>query len=123
VAFRVPDPVLPDIHDLFKGFADPTRIRILNLLTAGELCVCDITDILALPQSTVSRHLSYLLRVGLVEVARQWKFSHYQLAEPSNPVHKNLLKCAHTCFTDVTSLDKERERAVKRVREREADPC
>jgi ArsR family transcriptional regulator len=116
-------PALPDIQELFKGFADPTRIRILNLLTAGELCVCDITDILGLPQSTASRHLGYLLRAGLVEVARQWKFSHYRLAAPSNPVHRNLLRCARESFPEISSLERERERAGKRVRERETEPC
>ena len=47
-----------DLDALFKGFADPTRIRILSCLAAGELCVCDLVDILRLPQPAVSRHLA-----------------------------------------------------------------
>jgi ArsR family transcriptional regulator len=116
-------PVLADLDALFKGFADPTRIRILNLLAAGELCVCDVVTILDLPQSTVSRHLGYLLRSELVEVSREWKFAHYRLANPANPVHKNLLNCARTCFRGIGTLDAERARAQARVRERESDPC
>jgi ArsR family transcriptional regulator len=116
-------PAVTDLDGLFKGFADPTRIRILNLLAAGELCVCDITEILRLPQSTISRHLGYLLRAGLVEVLREWKFAHYSLAEPTDHIHGNLISCVRTCFTGITSLDRERTRAEARIRIRESDPC
>jgi ArsR family transcriptional regulator, arsenate/arsenite/antimonite-responsive transcriptional repressor len=112
-----------DLDALFKGFADPTRLRILNLLAAGELCVCDIVDILALPQPTVSRHLSYLRRMGLVTATREWKFAHYRLAEPTNSVHRNLVACVQSCFTGVPSLDQERVQAVGRAETRAAEPC
>ena len=114
---------LGDVETLFKGFADPTRIRILNLLAAGELCVCDIVALLELPQSTVSRHLAYLLRAGLVTVSREWKFAHYQLAEPGNPVHGSLLGCVRTGFRGLLALDEERAAAEARVRARVEDPC
>jgi ArsR family transcriptional regulator, arsenate/arsenite/antimonite-responsive transcriptional repressor len=116
-------PAIDDLDALFKGFADPTRIRILNLLAAGELCVCDIVELLDLPQSTVSRHLAYLLRSELVEVSRGWKFAHYRLAAPSNPVHKTLLNCVRTCFRGILRLDSERARATERVHARAGDPC
>ena len=45
---------------LFKALADETRLRIVELLTQGELCVCDLMDVLEEPQSKISRHLSYL---------------------------------------------------------------
>jgi len=119
----VDSPVVADLDALFKGFAEPTRLRILNLLAAGELCVCDIVTLLRLPQSTVSRHLGYLLRSELVEVTREWKFAHYRLAAPTNPIHRNLLNCVRTCFRGIASLDAERARAAERVRLRERDPC
>jgi ArsR family transcriptional regulator len=112
-----------DLDLLFRGFADPTRIRILNLLVAGELCVCDIVELLGLPQSTVSRHLRYLHRTGLVEVARYWKFAHYRLAKPELAVHHTLLGCVRTCFRGIAQLDRERGRAEAKVRERSTDPC
>lgn len=114
-------PSVVDLDTLFKGFADPTRIRILSLLAAGELCVCDLVEILDLPQPTVSRHLAYLRRTGLVEATREWKFAHYRLAEPANVVHGNLIACVRACFTGVPALDAERARAAVRVRERAAD--
>ena len=114
---------IEDLDLLFKGFADPTRIRILSLLAAGELCVCDIVDILQLPQPTVSRHLAYLRRMGLVEATREWKFAHYRLAEPGDAVHQSLLNCARTCFVGIASLDEERAQAEARMKERAARPC
>jgi ArsR family transcriptional regulator len=114
---------LDDLDALFKGFADPTRLRVLNLLAAGELCVCDIVGILGLPQPAVSRHLAYLRRMGLVDATREWKFAHYRLAEPRNAVHGNLMTCVRACFTGIPQLDDERRLAVARVAERSARPC
>jgi ArsR family transcriptional regulator len=114
-------PSVVELDTLFKGFADPTRIRILSLLAAGELCVCDIVELLGLPQPTVSRHLAYLRRSGLVEATREWKFAHYRLAEPANAVHRNLVACVRSCFTGVPALDAERARAEARART--AHPC
>lgn len=120
---RSPALTIDDLDDVFKGFADPTRIRILSVLAAGELCVCDIVEILGLPQPAVSRHLAYLRRMGLVEVEREWKFAHYRLSTPSHAVHRNLLNCVRTCFLGIDSLDEERRRAEARVCARETSPC
>jgi ArsR family transcriptional regulator len=108
---------------LFKGFADPTRLRLLNILAAGELCVCDLVDILGIPQPAVSRHLAYLRRMGLVDATREWKFAHYRLAAATNAVHQNLMNCVRGCFTGVPLLDAERAAAEARVAERIAEPC
>ena len=116
-------PTVDDLDAVFKGFADPTRIRILSVLAAGELCVCDIVDILRLPQSAVSRHLAYLRRMGLVEATREWKFAHYRLAKPEHAVHRNLLNCVRTCFRGIESLDGERVAAEARVMARASEPC
>lgn len=118
-----PSPTVSGLDLLFKAFADPTRLRILSLLAAGELCVCDIVEILDLPQPTISRHLSALRIAGLVEVTRDWKFAHYRLAAPSDPVHRDLINCVRSCFQGIESLDRERMKAEALVRDREADPC
>jgi ArsR family transcriptional regulator, arsenate/arsenite/antimonite-responsive transcriptional repressor len=111
-------PAVADLDALFRGFADPTRLRILNVLAAGELCVGDIVDVLRLPQPTVSRHLGYLRRTGLVEVTREWNVARYRLAEATHPVHHNLLDCVRSCFRGIRSLDRERARGEARVRQR-----
>src|SRR5882672_7026239 len=77
---------LSDIEDLLKTLADGTRLRILALLVAGEVCVCEIHDTLKLPQPTVSRHLAYLRRSGLVETRREGLWIHYRLGRFSDPV-------------------------------------
>lgn len=115
--------LVDDLDALFKGFADPTRLRVLNALVAGELCVCDLVELLGIPQPAVSRHLAYLRRMGLVTATREWKFAHYRLAEPRNAVHRNLLACVRSCFAGVPSLDAERNAAVVLVRARAESPC
>lgn len=117
------DVQLDELDALFKGFADPTRLRILNALAAGELCVCDLVDLLALPQPAVSRHLAYLRRMGLVSATREWKFAHYRLAEPANAVHGNLIACVRSCFTGIPALDAERATAAQMVKSRAEAPC
>ncbi|HKK02099.1 MAG TPA: metalloregulator ArsR/SmtB family transcription factor [Desulfuromonadales bacterium] len=66
----------------FKALSDETRLRILALLAAGELCVCDLMAVLELPQSTVSRHLAYLRHAGLVEDRRRGVWMFYRLSTP-----------------------------------------
>ena len=79
---------MEDTTQLFKTLGDATRLRILALLFSGELCVCDITETLNLPQSTVSRHLSYLRNAGLVKGCRKQKWMHYRLlSHPDSLVH------------------------------------
>jgi len=66
---------------IFKALSDETRLRIMALLVGGqELCVCDIMAALDLPQSTVSRHLSYLRNTGLVDDRRQGIWMYYRIS-------------------------------------------
>ena len=111
-------PGVADLDALFRGFADPTRLRILNALVPGELCVGDIVEVLDLPQPTVSRHLAYLRRAGLVEVARERTFARYRLADAEHPVHRSLVDCVRDCFRGIRSLDLERDEAARRSAQR-----
>lgn len=123
VALPVLKPTVKQLDVLFRGFADPVRLRVLNVLAAGELCVCDIVEILELPQPTVSRHLAYLRRCGLVEATREWKFAHYRLAATHHVVQANLIDCVRSCFVGIKLLDQERSAAVARVAQRQSSPC
>jgi ArsR family transcriptional regulator len=69
------------IHELFKGLADPIRLRIAVLLLDQELCVCDLKAVLQVPQSTVSRHMGRMKAAGLVVDRRDGKWVHYQLTD------------------------------------------
>ena len=67
------------IADLFKGFADPTRVRILYLLLDGEYCVNDIAQSVALSQSAVSHQLRLLKQMHLIKYRRDGKNLLYSL--------------------------------------------
>lgn len=122
-ATRALVPTVALVEGHFKGFADPTRIRILNLLAAGELCVCDLVALLRLSQPTVSRHLAYLRRTGLVVARPDLKFTYYRLSEPGDAVHQRLVACVRTCFDGIPSLERERKAATARVAARRTSPC
>lgn len=66
-------------NNIFKALAENIRLRIVILLTEGELCVCDLTKLLSLPQSTVSRHMSRLKNAGLISDRRVGKWVHYNI--------------------------------------------
>jgi len=101
------------VDTMFRALADGTRLRILNLLRAGELCVGDLVTILGLPQPTTSRHLAYLRRAGLVTVRKEGLWCFYALARPNGPVHGKLLECIAVSASDVPALACDLKRAEK----------
>jgi ArsR family transcriptional regulator len=103
------------VDRLFRAFSDRTRLRILHLLLEGELCVCDLTSVLKVPQPTASRHLAYLRRSGLVQVRRDQSWSYYSLAEPRNSFHARLLDCLRVCFNEVPEFGRDAVRRSKAV--------
>lgn len=98
---------------MFRAFCDRTRLRILNLLQDGELCVGDIVKSLQLPQPKVSRHLAQLRKAELVTVRKAGLWNHYSLAAPTMEFHRKLLACAVTCFQDVPEIKSDNRRARK----------
>src|SRR5690606_13012769 len=68
----------------FSALADKTRLRILNLLKDGEVCVCFFAETLETNNPKISRHLSYLKRASLVSGRRDGKWMYYSLRKPSN---------------------------------------
>lgn len=94
---------------IFKALADETRLRILALLlTQEELCVCDIIAALKLPQSTVSRHLAYLRRNGLVKDRRCGNWMYYSILGQGNDFQLELLKLirSHVARYPSTAADR-----------------
>ena len=79
-----------ELEQIFKALADATRLRILNLLLHGELCVCDIQFVLDSPQPNVSRHLTYLRNAGLVQDRREGPRIYYSLMQDTTGIQKDL---------------------------------
>ncbi len=76
----------------FKALADSNRLRILNLLNKRPLCVCEITSVLGLAVSTVSKHLSILRDAGFIEDHKDGKWVDYSLsADADAPLIQDLL--------------------------------
>jgi ArsR family transcriptional regulator, arsenate/arsenite/antimonite-responsive transcriptional repressor len=81
------------LASVFKALSDESRLRIINLLLfSGELCVCDIKEVMGFTQTKVSRHLAYLRRVGLVDDRRQGLWMLYSIARPGNEEQKQVLE-------------------------------
>ncbi len=76
---------------LFRTLSDRTRLRIVNLLARGALCVCDIQRILGQPQSSVSRHLALLKSSGLVRDRRDGLRIFYALTPWDTPLARGVL--------------------------------
>jgi ArsR family transcriptional regulator len=85
--------VLPSVADvdvrplsrLFRALADETRVRMVMLLSHGELCVCHIENALELPQPTVSRHLGILKAASVVDSRRDGTWVYYRLVAQEQP--------------------------------------
>jgi ArsR family transcriptional regulator len=73
-----------DMVRLFAALADPTRLRLLNLMNGREVCVCYFVEILKQGQPKISRHLAYLRRAGIVNARRDGKWMHYRIERPAN---------------------------------------
>ena len=69
------------LADCFKVFGDPTRLKILSLLTSGTLCVCVIKEILGLADSKLSYHFTILKKAGLISSEQQGNWVLYSLTE------------------------------------------
>ena len=106
---------LSELEALFRALGDETRLRILGLLLAGEVCVCDIYESLKIPQPKASRHLAYLRRSGLVETRRQGLWIHYRLANSSDPVIAAVRDAVRHALTHVETVRKDGERLRKRT--------
>jgi ArsR family transcriptional regulator len=74
-----------DVVRLFAALADPTRLRLLNLMDGREVCVCYFVEILKQGQSKISRHLAYLRNAGIVTARRDGKWMHYSIERPDDP--------------------------------------
>lgn len=72
------------IARVFKALGDPTRVRLLSLISAsdtGEMCICDLTDVVGLAQPTVSHHMKQLAEAGLVVREQRGKWAYFRVVD------------------------------------------
>src|SRR6201998_2544183 len=80
-----------NLDSLFRAMADPTRLRLLNLIAGREICVCYFVEILGTSQPKISRHLAYLRKAGIVASRREGKWMHYRLTTPRDDIAAGIL--------------------------------
>jgi ArsR family transcriptional regulator len=104
---------LRDLERLFQALGDRTRLRLLNLMAAGELCVCFCTEVLGEPQPKISRHLAYLRNAGLVAARRESKWVHYRITPPENPLARAVLDSLLASFESDRQMQRDRLALVR----------
>jgi ArsR family transcriptional regulator, arsenate/arsenite/antimonite-responsive transcriptional repressor len=101
---------MKELEQYFKALGDGNRLRILNLLLHGELCVCDIQYVLESSQPNVSRHLAYLKGSGLVVDRRDGFRIFYRLAEPRQGTRKRLFEFLQEVYKHEEQLQEDTRR-------------
>ncbi len=101
----------------FKALGDKTRLKILSILSMRPCCVCEITDVLELSQSTVTRHLQKLTEAGFLEVRRHTFYQIYRIY-PKDSLSKRLL----SLVLEALKESQEHQRLMKKLKEVEKLP-
>ena len=103
------------LMSVLKALADENRVRALMALRPGELCVCQITEMLGLAPSTVSKHMAILRQAGLVDSRKQERWMFYRLAERDAPVEARQLAAAVCKVYDKTAQATSDAKRLKQV--------
>lgn len=99
---------MSDIVTIFKALADDTRVRVLKLLSRGELCVCEIAAALDMEQPRLSFHLRILKEAGIVVDRRQERWILYRLNDADMFLRFLFLAIQEKISTQQARLDLER---------------
>jgi ArsR family transcriptional regulator, arsenate/arsenite/antimonite-responsive transcriptional repressor len=114
-----------DLVRIYQCLCDTTRLRILNLLQQGPLCVCHIQVILGEPQVKISKHLGYLKSRGLVSAEQKANWRIYGLVEKPSKALESNLACLHDCASEHTIFRRDLEKLnnVRRTFGKDAPVC
>ncbi|QGY41780.1 metalloregulator ArsR/SmtB family transcription factor [Pseudodesulfovibrio cashew] len=106
-----------------KGLTEPIRLRILNLLRNRELCVCDLMEVLEIPQSTISRHLSYLRKAGWIESRKGGKWTYHRRSEKPTPLLVSVFAALDTAFAQKPIAQEDNERLARWLETKDEHHC
>jgi ArsR family transcriptional regulator len=104
---------LESMETLFMALADRTRLRLINLMREGEICVCYFTEALQEPQPKISRHLAYLRQAGLVETTRLGKWIYYRIAQPEDNNAQGVLQETTKWLANNAQMKQDRARLIQ----------
>jgi ArsR family transcriptional regulator len=107
---------MKELERYFKGLADGSRLRILNLLLHGELCGCDTQYVLETSQPNISRHLQYLKNAGLVTDRRDGFRVFYRLARPDDGGKKGLFAFLREAFRQEEPFQRDTRKLKEAIR-------
>ena len=102
----------------FKALGDRNRLRIMKMLEVKAMCVCEITAVLNLAPSTVSKHLSLLHEADLIDDRKEAKWVNYSLPKKNRiPLISEMLKLLHRSLGDDPEIlaDREKAKTVNRM--------
>ena len=97
----------------FRALADPTRLRIINLIGDQEVCVCFFVEILSTNQPKISRHLAYLRRAGIVAARREGIWMHYRISTPGDENAAKVLNDVREWLVKDPVMEQDRKRLNK----------
>ena len=96
------------LEELFQALGDRTRVRLLNLMAGGEVCVCFFVQVLDEPQPKISRHLAYLRSAGLVSTSRDGKWISYSIEPPEHPTVRAAFDAVMAAMKEDRELQRDR---------------
>jgi ArsR family transcriptional regulator len=113
--------VMTDAVSFTRALGDPTRWRILRLVREDALCVCELADILGMPQSSVSSHVQIIRKAGLLESERCEKWTYFRLSAQA----RELVETIARTFDDASTTEArdDRAKAMQRLARREQSCC
>lgn len=106
-----------------QALADGTRWRMVLLVADGPLCVCELADILQLPQSTVSSHLQVIKKSGMLDSERCGKWIYYRLSRKHRPLLAAISRFFGVSPASDAVLQADAVRAAARLASRDQSCC
>lgn len=113
--------IMSDVVTFSRALADPTRWRIVRLVLGDAVCVCELADILEMPQSSVSSHVQVIRKAGLLEGEKCEKWTYFQIHRDYRKLILSLSKYFHSSEDPILAGDS--ERLIQRLAKRENSCC
>ena len=102
-----------DVIRVYKCLCDAQRLRILNLLSRGPLCVCHLMEVLAVDQVKMSKQLQYMRKLGVLEVEKvaQWRI--YRISDSPSPLLLENLRCLQSLSGEELPFEEDLQRRAE----------